>query len=171
MEICCFKGYKPFFLPYGKDESDPRCQKLKGIIEQTVKKVIAGGCRHFICGFDQGADMLFAETIVKLKVMYPYIKLESVIPYEDQASKWSETERERYFELLAHCDTETMLQAQYASDCLTKRNKYMVNKSDILIAVYNGRLSGAMEAVTYAKLQGKTIFSIDPETLEVTDKV
>ena len=29
LTICCFTGHRPEKLPWGTDESDPRCVKLK----------------------------------------------------------------------------------------------------------------------------------------------
>ena len=45
-------------------------------------------------------------------------------------------------------------------------NKYMVDNSQIVIAVWNGKPSGTGNTVKYAQEQGKTVFIIDPQTLE-----
>ena len=47
-----------------------------------------------------------------------------------------------------------------------KYNKYMVDNSQIVIAVWNGKPSGTGNTVKYAQEQGKTVFIIDPQTLE-----
>ena len=169
MGICCFKGYRPFCLPFGEDEVNPKGIELKAVIRRTVEKVIDKGFTYFICGFDLGADMIFAEILVGLKSEHPEVRLESAIPYENHAAKWPENQRERYFNLLAKCDIETMLQTHYTADCNIRCSKYMVGKSDILITVYNGKLSRAMVTVNYATQLGKKVICIDPETLTVTE--
>ena len=115
-----------------------------------------------------GIDMYAAEIVLDLKKSYPGITLESAIPCETQPVKWSETLRERYYNIAAQCDKETMLQTHYTPDCMDKRNKYMVDQSDVIIAVWSGSPSGTGKTVRYAHKQGKSIFVIDPISFHVT---
>ncbi len=48
------------------------------------------------------------------------------------------------------------------------RNKYMVDKADLVIAVWNGSTEGGTAAcVKYAKQKNKSIIQINPETQEI----
>ena len=48
--------------------------------------------------------------------------------------------------------------------------KYMVDQSDVVIAVWSGRPSGTGKTVTYALNVGKPVIIIDPISFEVTYK-
>ena len=74
--------------------------------------------------------------------VYKRQTLESAIPCETQAIKWSVASRERYYNIAAKCDKETMLQREYTPDCMDKRNRYMVDHADYILAVWNGCPSG-----------------------------
>lgn len=113
------------------------------------------GVRHFISGMAIGVDMYAAEIVLELKAEYPFITLEAAIPCETQAAKWSEPLRDRYYKIAELCDHETMLQKQYTSDCMQKRNQYMVNHADILLAVWDGSSSGTGSTVRYARTKIK----------------
>lgn len=77
-------------------------------------------------------------------------------------------QRERYYDIAAQCDKETMLQSHYSPDCMGKRNRYMVDHADFIIAVWDGRPSGTGKTVTYARgRNGKSIIVIDPVTLAI----
>ena len=77
-------------------------------------------------------------------------------------------QRERYYDIAAQCDKETMLQSHYSPDCMDKRNRYMVDHADFIIAVWDGRPSGTGKTVTYARGRNvKSIIVIDPVTLAV----
>ena len=115
-----------------------------------------------------GVDMYAAEIVPGLKAKYN-ITLECAIPCETQAEKWSEPLRNRYFEIASKCDKETLLQQRYTPDCMHKRNRYMVDQADFIIAVWDGRVSGTSKTVRYAQHQGKPIRVINPKTLEVED--
>ena len=65
------------------------------------------------------------------------------------------------------CDKETMLQTHYTPDCLRKRNRYMVDRADIVLAVWNGSPSGTGQTVWYARETGKPVWILRPDTLEV----
>ena len=49
-ESCCFTGHRPAKLPWGYNESDPRCVKLKERIADAVLLAYQEGYRHFLCG-------------------------------------------------------------------------------------------------------------------------
>ena len=54
------------------------------------------------------------------------------------------------------------------SNPLRKRNRYMVDHADFIIAVWDGRSSGTGKTVTYARgRNGKAIIVIDPVTLAI----
>lgn len=168
MKVACFVGYEPFLLGADWDESSPAAQQLKAVIRVEVEKLIQRGYTRFLCSFNRGADHLFAEAVIALKARY-LVRLESVLPHEEQAAEWPESARERYFNLLAGCDDETLLQTRYSAGCQLRAVKYMVDHADLLIAVYDGKVSGTMEAVRRAKAESKPIICIDPSSLKVNE--
>ena len=169
VKTCCFTGHRPQSLPFRFDEQDRRCRKLKRVLRKEIERQIKEeGVTHFISGMAIGVDMYAAEIVLDLKRKYPQITLEAAIPCETQAVKWSEALRERYYDIAARCDKETMLQRHYTPDCMHKRNHYMVDAADTVIAVWNGSPSGTGKTVQYAADQGKTIVIINPDTFAVT---
>lgn len=118
--------------------------------DQIVALIENEGVTHFITGMALGVDMYAAEIVLDLKSKYPHITLESAIPCETQAIKWSVASRERYYNIAAKCDKETMLQREYTPDCMDKRNRYMVDHADYILAVWNGCPSGTGNTVRYA---------------------
>lgn len=139
MKTCAFTGHRPQNLPFGFNEEDERCIDLKKTLrEQIINLIENEGVTHFISGMAIGVDMYAAEIVLGLKASYPGITLESAIPCESQAAKWSEALRDRYFDIASKCDKETLIQTHYSPDCMDKRNRYMVDHADVLIAVWDG---------------------------------
>jgi uncharacterized phage-like protein YoqJ len=163
---CCFDGYSDFELSYASKED---YIKLGDSIMQVLKQLIYEGYDNYLCGFDRGSDLIFAENVIKLKSQYKGIKLESILPCEEHATHWTESDRDKYFSLLAECDKETMLRTHYEKDCFFIRNKFMVGKSDALIAVYDGKLSLTMQTVNFARRLCKRVICINPATYSVTE--
>lgn len=109
MKTYVFTGHRPQHLPFGMNEDDARCVRLKEILKEEIINLIeAENVTHFITGMALGVDLYAAEIVLDLKARYPSITLESAIPCETQAVKWSIAQRERYYNIAAQCDKKTM---------------------------------------------------------------
>lgn len=161
---CCFTGHRPDKLPWGTDERDPRCQECKKKIRQALEWTHRQGVLHFISGMARGADLYFAEEVLKLREEYPEVTLECARPCESQAERWPEEEQLRYQEILNRCDIETLVQYHYDRGCMMRRNRYMVDHSGWLIAVYDGiPKGGTAQTLAYALRRGLRTYIIPVE--------
>ena len=96
MKTCAFTGHRPQHLPFGMNENDDRCVKLKEALkEQIINLIEAEDVTHFITGMALGVDLYAAEIVRDLKPRYPDITPDSAIPCETQAGKWPMAQRER----------------------------------------------------------------------------
>lgn len=163
-KICCFTGHRPDKLPWGEDEADPRCLRLKESVARAVEEAYVSGIRHFISGMARGCDLYCAEAVLELREAEGDILLECARPCETQADSWPAAERERYNAILDRCNFETLVQHHYDRFCMIRRNRYMVDRSGMLIAVYNGApKGGTFQTLAYAMKKGLTIHTIDLE--------
>lgn len=161
---CCFTGHRPEKLPWRYDETDRRCIALKGRIAEALECAYEKGMRHFICGMALGADFYFCEAVLALRERRPDITLEAALPCEEQASRWREQDRNRYFALIRQCDYEIMVQHHYDRNCMFRRDRYMVDHAAMLIAVYGGMLGGTMYTLTYAMRAGLEVVTLDVDS-------
>lgn len=104
---CAFTGYRPQKIPFGFDETDPRCIDFKKRVQATIQTLYDMGYRHFISGGALGMDMFAAEAVVELRKQHPEVILEMVSPFDDQASKWPEEYRARHDLLFELADITT----------------------------------------------------------------
>lgn len=160
---CCFTGHRPDKLPWRDDEKDPRCVALKERLTAAVEEAYDKGMRHFICGMARGADFYFCEAVLALRERRPGVTVEAALPCEEQAARWKERDRNRYFSLVAQCDYETMVQHHYDKGCMLRRDRYMVDRSAMIIAVYGGVLGGTMYTLAYAMKKGLEVNILDVE--------
>lgn len=162
-KTCCFTGHRPLKLPFGSDETDERCVKLKNTLYAKARELIENeGVTKFISGLALGVDTFAAEAVLLLKEEFPEIILEAAIPCEDQPAFWKTSDRTRYYKIAERCDISTVLQKKYTNGCMQKRNRYMVDNSDIVIAVWDGSSGGTELTVRYAEKTGKKILPILP---------
>jgi len=159
---CCFTGYRPEKLPWGANEEDGRCLALKEKLADVVAALYGAGIRRFICGMALGCDTYFCEAALSLREEHEDVTVEAAVPCEDQAERWPKADRERYYRLSSQCDLETPIAREYTPDCMARRNRYMIEQSSVLVAVYDGRPGGTMQTVNMARKQGLEIIEIAP---------
>ena len=159
---CCFTGHRPNKLPWGDNESDSRCVDLKTRLTQALEEAYQDGYRHFLSGMALGCDLYFCEAVLELRERHEGVTVEAAVPCEEQCARWRERDRNRYFALLERCDYETLVQHRYTPGCMQRRDRYMVDHAQRLIAAYDGRtLGGTMYTLTYALRQGLETVILD----------
>jgi len=159
---CCFTGHRTSKLPWRGNHDDERCLSLKEKLFDVVEALYNAGIRHYICGMAVGADMYFCEAVIKLRSEHEEVTLEAAIPCEEQTRLWGRREQKQYNYLVHQCDYETVIQHEYTDDCMHKRNRYMVDNSSVLVAVFDGTVGGTMQTITYAVRKGLEIIELRP---------
>lgn len=88
--------------------------------------------------------------------------LEAAVPHCAQAASWPPEDRLRRQRILAVCDLETLIQERYSPGCMLRRNRYMVDHSALVIAVYDGAGGGTRQTLEYAMRQKVPFLDISP---------
>ena len=61
---------------------------------------------------------------------------------------------------------KALLEEQYSTGCMLRRNEYMVDCSSTLIACFDGRPGGTMNTIVYAKREGLAVRMLDVSELQ-----
>lgn len=141
--ICCCTGHRPKGFPwkYGIDKEKQTLYE-KELYERLERYITVNGITAFISGMALGADMDFAATVLLLREKYPYIRLHCAIPCRDQTRLWKEPYISLYNNILRQADSSVILSESYTRTCMLERNRYMVDKSDYVFAIWNGERKG-----------------------------
>ena len=140
-KTCCVTGHRD--LPHNE------INKIKAALEHEIDTAVTDGFTCFMSGFADGVDQYFAETILELQNKNPDLKLIAVLPYRKR--KDSLCQREHTNALLDACAEVIIIQEEYRPNVYSKRNRYMVEHADRVIAVYDGReKGGTVKTIRYA---------------------
>ena len=162
-ETCCFTGHRAQKLPWGFNENDKRCIKMKKKLKKIIITAIKNGYRDFITGMALGFDIICAEMILYLKTFFPHIKLIGALPCINQEKLWQPKDKERYHQILARLDEIHIISRQYTGKiCMIKRNIFMLNNSSLVIALFNGQPGGTAQTLAYAKTHSIKCITITP---------
>ena len=81
---------------------------------------------------------------------------------------WEKADQKRKYNILTAADKAVITSEQYNRGCFFTRNRYMVDKADVVVCAFNGKSGGTAYTVDYALKQNKIVIQIDPETSEVS---
>lgn len=161
-KTCCCTGHRPNGFPYmyGVDAKKHNAY-LQALLQITEFAINGYGITAFISGMALGVDLDFAEIVLKLRNKY-HITLECALPCPNQTAKWCKKDIKRYNDILKNADIITLVSKSYDRGCMLKRNRYMVDKSGLVIAVFNGiEKGGTWYTINYAKKTNTAIELID----------
>jgi uncharacterized phage-like protein YoqJ len=147
-------GHRPNKLG-GYDFFNPQRVWIRNRIWEELTKLKPTAC---ISGMALGIDQDFAWT-----AMWMGIPVLAAVPFAGQESQWPASSQEFYKELLVRCyHIEVVCQGGYAAWKMQKRNEWMVDHCQVLLAVWDGSSGGTGNCVGYANRVGRQMVRIDP---------
>ena len=162
-KVACFTGHRPQKLSWGYNEKDERCLRVKEKARERILNAINDGYTTFISGLAMGFDMICAEIVLEVKKDNPELKLVGAIPCLDQPSRWSESYKRRYKNIVEKLDHKVCKCTSYVNGCMQERNRFMIDNSSLCIALYNGKSGGTAQTVKDAEKKGLKLAIINPE--------
>ena len=134
------------FCGHGDTQSDPAIREW---LSETITEQIKQGANLFYLGGYGGFDRIAASTVWALKEEYPQILSVLVLPYLDWKVDTSLYDETTYPPL------ETVPR-RYA---ISRRNQWMVDQADTVIACVNHDWGGAAVTLAYAMRKKKAIIN------------
>lgn len=136
---------------------------IKDRINQLIDIALELGVTEFFNGMALGIDQEAAEVLIARELNWT-----AVIPCQDQDRRWSSQQKQRYHQLLKSASHKIILYPEYAPGVLQARDHWMVKRSNICLAVYDGRLTGGTAlTVNLAIAQHLPVIQFNPKTLEL----
>lgn len=184
-----FTGHRPNKLNNDYEFTSPLMQWIKSQIQDYVANLIYPKPNEehlIITGMALGIDTLAAQIAIEMNI--PFM---AAIPFKGQESKWPMRSQHTYLHLLQQakiisvCDIERTMtyeeyikleKGMYLSSKFQKRNEFMVDTCDTLIAVWDETPGGTANCITYAQkmnienkyFSNDNIIFINPKNFELT---
>lgn len=175
MEACAITGHRPARFKFKYKENTAGCKRLKKRLRDQFIGLYEQGVHCFYVGGALGVDMWAGEILLRLKEQPEYKDLELciVLPCEGHDAKWDDRSQKRMAFLRKHSTETVIVGKRLAAEDYRKRNEYMVDHADVLVAVYDNGCairSGTGMTVNYAhKKRGLPVILIHPDTGAVTN--
>lgn len=154
-------GHRPSKLwGYGVEAKIPE-EKMRIYFMNKLKEMKA---TEAITGMALGVDTVFARAVLGLKSLGYDIKLTCAIPCRNHSSKWTSKKAiDEYNYILSKADKVVLVSdCEYNNVVMQIRNEWMVDHSDVMIAIWDGSRGGTANCVRYADARNKEILHVRP---------
>ena len=121
------------------------CKQTAAILQELKpEKCISGGA----LGYDQ------YSAFVCLKLGIPY---DLAIPFEGFEKRWTEQSKRAFQALRNKAAKTVIIEKEFSIAAYQRRNEFLVDNCDLLVACWNGTPGGTANCVRYAESIGKPI--------------
>ena len=122
-------------------------ESLRKWLQNTVSELIRQGADTFYLGDYGDFDRLSASVVREMKTIHPQIISVLVIPYLDRKVNTEEYD----------CTTYPPLELVPRRFAISKRNEWMIDQSDVVVAYVTHDWGGAAATLSYAVRKKKII--------------
>ena len=156
-KTCCFTGHRPEKITENVDV-------IKANLKKEIIKTIELGYNTFLTGMAPGTDTWAADIVLEMKKENADIKLICAIPFRGVERNRSPELQAKFHEILKSADGAEYMTEKYKRWVFLARDRWVVDHSSYVIAVYNGSKGGTEFTVDYARKKGKRIVFVNLET-------
>ena len=169
-KTCAIIGCSPMCFPWGFDEEDEGCAALKLILINQIFRLRGEGCTRIAVSMDCGVGLYAAEILHGLKGSDEQLETICFVPFEEQATKWTQELRNRYFNALASCTKVVNVAYEKTVGCEFKAHLEAIKNADMVIIIYDPddpSCEREAAAMAVAEVLDKQVLTIDPKAIRL----
>lgn len=171
IKSCVIIGDKPTRFKFGYKEDYAGCKRLKKRLQEQIGELFEKGFHCFWIGGALGVDMWAGEILLRMKEQpgYGEIELYIALPFEGHDTNWDDRSKSRMAFLRKHSAGVVVvgMGKEFPAVCYRNRNKYLLEKADCMIAVYDNDRSirsDVGEMVSHAEKKEARVILIHPNS-------
>lgn len=112
-----------------ENEHEKQCIMIKKILRECIWGAFTNGIDSFFLNCEKMIPLWAAEIVCAMK-KYNNIKLNIIVPFEEQCLNWNEELRNRYYSVHSQADSVIFIEKQYNENCYLKSHEMMISRCD-----------------------------------------
>ena len=137
--------------------------EARELLLPTLEALYDRGFRTFLSGMAVGFDLAAAEAVLLLRQRHAEVRLVAVVPFRHQAARFPAAQRLRYERILAAADSIEVLSEEYHRGCYARRNDFLVDHAQVVVAWYDGLPEGGTHyTVERARTRLREVINLHP---------
>lgn len=166
--IVSFTGHRPDKIAgYG---ASPRTVEvaLRKALAAEILRLAKEGAKTFVSGMAPGVDLWAADEVLRLRTegrIGADVRLRLAVPYENFERSFGAEWRPLYNAILERADDVVYLSQGYYRGCFNRRNDYLVDVADVVVAYYEGEEGGTRYTLRRAEKRGRSVINLHQREL------
>ena len=144
---CAFTGHRP-------EKLETPEEYVKEWLEKQIRQAVGDGYTDFISGMQRGVDLWAVEILLKLKTEGDNLRIIAACAFEGMDRSFDDDYKRLYREFLSVADEVNVILDRPTKYAYIKRDEWMVDHANRLIAVFTGAPGGTKKTVEYAQKKG-----------------
>lgn len=140
--IVAFTGHRP----------DKLVGKIPAVSSAIQSFLMEGNTHEVISGMAEGVDQIAAAWARILRIPW-----RAAVPFPGQESRWNQRAQESYHKLILDAWDIVVCDEEYHPWSFQKRNEWMVDNCELLVAVWDGSPGGTRNCLEYARRTGREV--------------
>lgn len=130
MRSISFTGHRKLF-----EDSTALSQRIYSRLEEEIQN----GATDFNTGGAVGFDCISAAVVLKLRKVYPHIKLNLILPCsnDEQTENWAKEEKAEFYRILSLANTVEYTSEHFCKGCMKVRNARLIDLADCCFCYWN----------------------------------
>ena len=148
-----FTGHRPDKLGNYVPNSEPEMRVRAALVKYLAALYEDCPELHAISGMALGVDQWAADICISLNIPFT-----AAVPFAGFERRWPWRAQEHYRKLLQNATEVVVVSSgDYKPFKLQKRNEWMVDNCDLLVAVWDGSNGGTANCVRYAQAKERQV--------------
>ena len=152
-DTACFTGHRPEKLTQSEEQ-------VRKALREGIQQALNWKYTVFISGMAPGVDIWAAEEIFALKKEKPELRLICAVPYDGFSNGWDTEWKQKFDAITAAADEVHFICLKSSRSAPVIRDRWMVDRSSLVIAAYNGEKGGTKTTVEYAESKKTRVLNV-----------
>lgn len=159
-----FTGHRPDKIAgWSEAQGAVEVALRRALAREILRLVEEEGAEEFVSGMAPGVDLWAADEVLRLRgegVIPSHVRLLLAIPYPAFERSFGAQWRTLYESIVAGADEVVYVSHGYHHGCYQKRNDYLAERADVLLAYYEGSEGGTRYTIRRAEKLGKRVINL-----------
>lgn len=166
--IVSFTGHRPDKISSWKASSEAVEISIRKRVAQEILHLVGCGATTFMSGMAPGFDLWAADELIRLRAegrIGADVRLVLAIPYPHFERSFAAVYRPLYEYVLGRADEVVYVCPGYHHGCYQRRNAFLAEGADMVVAYYEGGEGGTRQTMRMASKLGKEVVNIHQREL------
>lgn len=141
---------------------------IRKALAEEIRTLSEEGAEVFLSGMAPGVDLWAADEVLRLRAegsIGSNVRLVLAVPYPNFERSFRAEWRPLYLEILERADEVVYLSQGYYHGCYHRRNDYLAEEADVMVAYYEGFEGGTRYTLKKAEARGVRIVNLHQRNL------